>query len=338
MRVTAAFRTPGRTPFLQVAKSAIATVAAWFIAGLLIQGPPPVFAAIAALLVVQPSVNQSFAKAIERSIGVIIGVVLATLLALAVGDTTWVVAVAVTAALVVAWAVKMTAGTTNQVAISALLVLALGATTPGYAVDRILETILGAVIGIIVNVAIVPPVLLQPARDRVEGYGRELAASLDRLADALEAPTSPAQLGEMLISARLLRPMRDNARSAITAATESLAFNPRGRKHRTTLVELDDRLERFGPIGIQVAGMTRAVHDRYDDDLASDPSARAIAVQLRRAAHDLRREAALQPASPDPALTTPLQVIRPSEKHWVLIGSLLVDLHRIHEELSAPVP
>jgi hypothetical protein len=317
--MTAAFRTPGRTPFLQVAKSAIATVAAWFVAGLLIQGPPPVFAAIAALVVVQPSVNQSFAKAVERSIGVIIGVALATGLALAVGDAAWVVAIAVTAALVISWALRMTAGSSNQVAISAVLVLALGATTPGYAVDRILETILGAVIGIVVNVAIVPPVALQPARDRVEGYGRELAASLDRLADSLERPSTPAQREEMLISVRLLRPMRDNAQAAIATARESLAFNPRGRRHRATLVELDDRLDRFGPVGIHA-------------------SAKAIAVQLRRAAHDLRREASLEPESPDPALTTPLQVIRPSEKHWVLIGSLLVDLHRIHEELGGPIP
>lgn len=334
--MTAAVRAARRTPFLQVAKSAIATVAAWFVADLIIQGPPPVFAAIAALLVVQPSVNQSFAKAIERSVGVVIGVVIASLLALAVGDAGWVVAIAVTIALVIAWALRMTSGTANQVAISAVLVLALGSATPDYAVDRVLETVLGALIGILVNLAIVPPVAILPARDRVEAYARELAWSLDRLADALEQPRTRAELDELLLTARLLRPMRDNAQAAITAATESLAFNPRGRRHRAALVQIEDRLDRFGPIGIQVVGMTRAVHDRYDDDLPADPSAQAIATQLRRAAHDLRRDLMERTEAPDPALTTPLQVIRPSERHWVLIGSLLVDLHRIHEELSGP--
>ncbi|WP_347354600.1 FUSC family protein [Intrasporangium sp.] len=73
MRVTATFRANRRSPLLQVLKSAVATVAAWLLAGWLLPGPLPVFAAIAALLVVQPSLNQSFAKAVERTVGVIVG-------------------------------------------------------------------------------------------------------------------------------------------------------------------------------------------------------------------------------------------------------------------------
>ena len=121
-----ALRTSRRAPFLQVAKSAIATVAAWLIAGWLIPGPPPVFAAIAALLVVQPSLNQSLGKALERSVGVIAGVVIASCLALAFGQSTWVVVLAVAVGLLIAWALRMTSASANQVAISALLVLALG--------------------------------------------------------------------------------------------------------------------------------------------------------------------------------------------------------------------
>ena len=47
MRVSTGIRSPQRAPLLQVAKSASATIAAWLIAGALIPGPPPVFAAIA---------------------------------------------------------------------------------------------------------------------------------------------------------------------------------------------------------------------------------------------------------------------------------------------------
>ena len=85
MRITEVIRSSKRSPLLQVAKSAIATAAAWVVAGLLIPGPPPIFAAIAALLVVQPSLNQSLSKAIERSVGVVTGVVIASLLGLAFG-------------------------------------------------------------------------------------------------------------------------------------------------------------------------------------------------------------------------------------------------------------
>ena len=139
MRVTASVRSAKRSPLLQVAKSAIATIGAWLIAGWLTPGPLPVFAAIAALLVVQPSVNQSFSKALERRIGVIVGVVIAVVLSLLLGPQSWVVLLAIVVAMLVAWALRASPGTGNQVAISAMLVLALGSSNPEYAIDRILD-------------------------------------------------------------------------------------------------------------------------------------------------------------------------------------------------------
>ncbi|MET0734437.1 MAG: aromatic acid exporter family protein [Microbacterium sp.] len=339
MRMTASFRAPRRSPFLQVLKSAVATVAAWLIAAWLIQGPPPVFAAIAALLVVQPSVNQSLTKALERSIGVIAGVVIASALGILFGGATWVILLATVVALAVAWLLKMTSGTANQVAISAMLVLALGSTTAGYAVDRILETLLGAVIGIIVNLVLVPPVAVAPARTAVDALGEELADSLERLAAALEAPRSQAQVEELLLKARLMKPMREKADAAIDDAAESLTLNPRRTNHRSDLADARLQLERFGPIVTQTIGMTRAFADHYDPSLADEPVVRAIAEQLHRAAHDVRlvgRDAAAAPDEQElvPALTAPLVVKAPTSEHWMLIGSMLEDLRRIHESLS----
>lgn len=324
-----------------MAKSAIATILAWLIAGSLFPAQPPVFAAIAALLVVQPSLNQSVAKAIERSIGVIAGVAVASALALAFGQGTWVILVAIAAALLIAWLLKMTTGTSNQVAISALLVLGLGAATPGYAVDRVLETIIGAVIGFVVNLALVPPVALSPAHRAVDALGGEVAASLDRLADALAAPQTAAEREELMITVRLLRPMVVTADVALTTAAESLTLNPRGRRRREELERLETTLRRLGPIVIQVIGMTRAFYDRYDAGLAAEPAVRAIADQLHRAAHDVRRtvrrasaDSADPPTASIPALTAPLDVGAPASAQWILIGSLLEDLRRIHGTLS----
>jgi hypothetical protein len=85
--------------------------------------------------------------------------------------------------------------------------------------------------------------------------------------------------------------------------------------------------------------MTRAFHERYDDTLTGEPAIGAIAEQLRRAAHDVRfapdRGAApptagvIEPA----ALTRPLAVTAPASDHWILVGSMMVDLLRIHHAL-----
>ncbi|WP_406247333.1 aromatic acid exporter family protein [Microbacterium sp. M] len=341
MRMTAAVRSAKRGPLLQVVKSAVATISAWLIAGWLIPGPLPVFAAIAALLVVQPSVNQSLAKALERSIGVIAGVLIAVGLSLLLGPQSWVVLLAIVVAMLVAWSFRATPGTGNQVAISAMLVLALGSDSPEYAVDRIVETLIGVAIGIVVNVLIVPPVLVAPARRDLGLLGAELAASLDRLAESLPVARTPAQLQELMLQARLLRPMQVSAEASIAAGEESLTLNPRRSSHRDEFREMRDLLTRLSPIVTQAIGMTRAYFDHYDDSLGEEPTVHAIAEQLRRAGHDVRLAVQIADVAPEPealtsaipALTAPLEVAPPASAHWILIGSLLEDLRRIRGEL-----
>ncbi|MFJ4172850.1 aromatic acid exporter family protein [Microbacterium sp. NPDC089696] len=340
MRIPAAIRASQRSPLLQVVKSAAATIAAWLLAGWVVPGQLPVFAAIAALLVVQPSINQSLSKALERSIGVIVGVVIAVALGLLLGSPSWIVLLAIVVAMLVAWVFRATPGTGNQVAISAMLVLALGS-KPDYALARIFETIIGVVIGIVVNAVIVPPVLVAPARRDLGLLGGELAASLDRLADALPEPQSPAQLQELMLEVRLLRPMKDAAAASISAGEESLTLNPRRSTHRQDLAEMRALLDRLTPIVTQTIGMTRAYFDHYDDTIGQEPAVAAIADQLRRAGHDVRlavqiADVAREPealTSAIPALTAPLVIRPPSSDHWILIGSLMEDLRRIREEL-----
>ncbi|MET0933193.1 MAG: FUSC family protein [Mycetocola sp.] len=342
LRLPSRLRAPTRGPLLQAVKTSVATVLAWFIAILVLPTELPVFAAIAALLVVQPSVNQSFGKAIERSIGVIAGVAIASLIGLLFSDQSWVILLAVVVSIFIAWAIRLTPGSANQVPISAMLVIALGASTPGYALDRILETLIGAMLGIIVNILIVPPVVLAPSERDVSLLAMELAASLDRLAAALTNKQSRQQLDELMIQVRLLRPMRDSAEASVRQGEESLTLNPRRSAHRTRLSEIHRLLNRLSPIVTRAIGMTRALHDRYDDSLHDEPSIHSIAVELERAAHDLRLlaqpvgEAATgEPVRPDepPALTAPLTIVTPHPEHWLLIGSLMEDLRRIHDEI-----
>ena len=331
-------RAAHRSSLLQVVKSAVATGAAWLIAGWLVEGPPPVFAAIAALLTVQPSISQSFGRGVERTVGVIAGVIVASAIGLLLGSGFWAVALAVTCALLVAWALGATPGTANQMAISAMLVLALGTATPGYALDRILETAIGAVIGLIVNLAIVPPLALGPARERVATLTGDTAAALDRLADALVHPQNAATLDDLLARARTLRGSVAAAEAAIAEAHESLALNPRRRRRSNEVASLEADVRRLFAISTQLTGMTRAFADDYDETLAGDGYAAAIAEQLHRAAHDLRLAAStggLAVADEPPALTRPLEVLAVPPAHWMLVGSLLVDLRRIHDSLAA---
>ncbi|MFT2816128.1 FUSC family protein [Leifsonia sp. A12D58] len=343
MKVTATIRTEDRVPLLQAVKTSVAMILAWLVAQLLLPGELPVFAAIAALLVVQPSINQSLSKAIERSIGVILGVLIAYGVGFFFGSSTWIVLLAIVLCVMLSWLFRLSPGSSNQIPISAMLVLSIGASTPNYALERIIETIIGAVIALLVNVIIVPPVALAPAKDAVARLVSEVANTLDNVAAALIKPRTSAELQEMMIEARLLRPMQTAADKAIGQADESLTLNPRQGKLREELQAEIDLNEKLSTLVTRAIGMTRAVRDHYDDSLHLEPTVRALSLELKRAAHDLRllgrhtedpENVPVPEAESQPALTAPLRIHTPHPQHWILIGSLMEDLRRVREEIT----
>jgi hypothetical protein len=309
------------------------------VAGIALPGELPVFAAVAALIVVQPSVNQSLVKALERSVGVVAGVAVATGVSLVLGATGWIVIVAIVIAIFVGWALRLTPTSANQVAISAMLVLALGAATPEYAALRIVETLIGAATALGMNALVVAPVAIRPARSAVELLGRAVADHLEALGGALRRPIGPAELETLMIQARLLRPMREAAAAAVTEAEESLGLNPRRGSVGPLVAETAELLARLRALVNRVVGMTRNIHDEYETSLIDDPVVGEIASQLERAGHDLRGvvetglgiapEGMVEP----PLLTAPVVVLRANPDHWILIGSLLEDLRRVREEI-----
>lgn len=328
---------------LQVLKTSVAVVAAWLLSALLLGQQLPIFAAIAALLVVQPSVNQSLAKGVERSIGVILGVLLAYGAGIVFGSSTWIVLAIVVVSLLLAWALQLTPGSANQIPISAMLVLAIGgAQNSEYAIERVVETLIGCVVGLLINVLIVPPVLSGPAHHAVVRLATLIATTLDALAVALTRPQTSSELATMLENARALRPPQRQAEAAITSAEESLLLNPRGGVHRKSIERDRELLRKLVILVTRVLGIARAVHDRYDGELPDEPIVQSIAQELSRAAHDLRLLAAQRGGNNDgdkherepPALTAPLVIATPHPEHWILVGSLMEDIRRVREEIT----
>ena len=341
MRPIASLRASSRSPLLQVVKTSLAAIVAWLVCAALLHQPLPIFAAIAALLVVAPSVNQSLAKGVERSVGVIVGVLLAYAAGDLFGHSTWVVLGIIVVSLLLAWVLRLSPGSANQIPISAMLVLALGLQTPGYAVDRIVETVIGALIGLAVNVLVVPPVLYGPAHDAVTRLASEISGTLGDLAHVLRIPTDSRGVEAVLERARTLRGLRDEAAAALASADESLTLNPRGGRHRRQLARDRAFLDTLTVLATRVPGMARAVRDRYDTSLTTDAVVQSIATELDRAAHDLlllaqapRGRDEPPPVTAElPALTAPLVVLRPDEENWVLVGFLLEDLRRVRDEI-----
>lgn len=333
-----------RVPLLQLAKTILATLLAWFAASLIYPDQQPIFAAIAAIIVIQPSVNQSLGKALERSIGVILGVGVALLATLLLGSHSWLVLAAVIVAFIAAWIFKFTPATANQIAISAMLVIAIGSATPEYATERIVETVVGAVIAFIVNAAIVPPVAMAPSQRAVAELGAEIASILEDIGSVLRRSTSYEVLNNIYRRSRALRQKFNAADATIKSAQESLRFNVIKGKHQRALDAEAKLLNQLAVLVTRTIGVSRGVRDNYDDSVITEPGIAQIAEEFLRSGHDLRllvRDAGLpahdqsHPATHEmPALTEPIRLVAPSGGNWILVGFLMENIRRIRDEIT----
>lgn len=331
--ITESFVRSERTPFLQVIKAGIASLLAWVACSLIFPDTLPIFAIIAALICVQESVSLSLDKSIERLVGVVLGVAIAIGASQLFGRPQWLFIAAIFVALIIGWAFRMTGPSTTQVAISALLVIALGGESVDYGIERIIETALGGAIGVLVNAFIIAPVRTSPASIAVHELVEHTAQSLDRIATALTTAQTFDEMQDLLMSARDLRDERREVHTLLRSARESLKLNPRSRRYREQLLADDELFQRLQHIVTQVLGMSRALADGYDPDIIHDPSVEGLADEFNRAAHDLRHVGyRFDPASSQtiepPALTAPYRIVVPNAEHWVLIGALMEDLRR----------
>lgn len=337
-RLTRRFTVPIRPSWLQLAKGAAAAILTWFVCLAIFPEQLPLFGAIAALIVMQDNVDQSLTRGIERVVGVLVGVSVAIGAGALFGQQSWLFIAAIIVAMAVGWLLRMTPSSANQIAISALLMIALGGLSLDYGAERLIETAIGAAIGVTLNALIVAPVRTSSVHQAIVHLTQHSSSVLRRIADALDAPRDDAWLAEMLASARSLQDERRHVHDLLRQARESLRLNPRSSRYRDGLADDDELFQRLQPIVTQVIGMSRALTDLYSPDLATDPSVIGMVEELRRAAHDLERLVMITADLPEsmepPALTKPYTIPQPPSDHWVLIGSLMEDLRRIRGRIT----
>ena len=339
--MTGRFTVSRRAPLLQILKAAAAAVLTWFVCLWVFPEQLPIFGAIAALLSVQESVDQSLTRGLERVVGVLLGVSVALGAGALFGPQTWLFLAAIIVSMGLGWLLRMTNSSTNQIAISALLMIALGGLSLGYGIERLVETAIGAAIGITINALVVAPVRTTPVHVAIGDLTRHTAQALRRLSEALEEPRERDWVDSMMREARLLQGERDEVHQLLRNARESLRLNPRGPRYRAILGEDDEMFARLQPIVTQVVGMTRALSDNYGKGLIGVPQVSGLAVELRRAAHDLERlghpDFENRTNTEPPALTAPYVIAQPHPVYWQLIGSLMEDLRRVRGRITGEI-
>lgn len=229
---------------VQTLRSAVAATGAYVVALRLSPEAAPLTAPLTALLVVQVTLYATLTNGIRRVNSVVAGVLVAIAFSQLVGLTWWSLALLIVASLAVGRLVRVEEYV-PEVAISAMLVL--GVTTVGdTAWARIVETLIGAVVGMACNLLLAPPVWVDEAGESIEGLARRVRQLMLRMGEEAAGRTPVEHATERLHEARRLDHDIVEVDAALRQAEDSLRLNPRVREgllHRVVLRTGLDTLE-----------------------------------------------------------------------------------------------
>ncbi|GGU99536.1 hypothetical protein GCM10010182_15650 [Actinomadura cremea] len=209
-------------------KGVVAAVGAWLIAKHLLGHTVPYFAPLAALLGVYPTVARSVRESIGYAAGFLVGAALAIPVGVYIGPTTTGIAVVLVAGLMLSsW--RGFGNQSSQVVFTALFALLVGGhDAVGYVQPRLADVAVGLAVGLIVNVALFPPLYLRHGEYAVRQTRDVLAEAMDALADGVADPGEDWRNRWDDAEPRLGY-VADQARFAVDRGYESLRGNPRAR-------------------------------------------------------------------------------------------------------------
>ena len=257
----ARYRSGGDPPGWRTIKTTLAAVLAYLLAvWLLGNDVPPLLAPLTALLVAQLTIFETVKSGVERVGSVVAGVLIAMLVTKVVGLTWWSLGITILASLVIGMLLRL-GDHTLEVPISAMLVLAVTGQAGTAAIDRVAETLIGAVTGVVVSFLLRPPMYVQPAGDAIGQLATEEAELLTEMGTELTEGWSGEQARAFQDRARDLdRPLRA-ARTALLRGEESLRLNPRQRRVREGASSLRAALAALEHSAVQVRGITLDLAD-----------------------------------------------------------------------------
>lgn len=242
---------------LQVAKISVAVAIAWSLAPLL-PGDAREFryyAPLGALLSMHPTLMRSVRSALQTMAGLAIGIGLAGVMLLLSEPGVWTISLVIGLGTLIGGMRWLGVGG-EHVPLTALFVLIIGGPeADGYSIAYFAQICLGILVGLAVNLVILPPLAIGAAVERLTGFRRTLATHLTEVAEALDDSWPPRQ-DEWATRGTTLSAAARDVRTAVHHADESRKGNPRARLHKRDLVADYDDLAALEDVTFHVRNLT----------------------------------------------------------------------------------
>ncbi|MGC0327940.1 drug/metabolite transporter (DMT)-like permease [Streptomyces sp. SAI-170] len=343
---------------VQALRSSAAATIAYVVALHLSPEAAPLTAPLTALLVVQVTLYATLTNGIRRVNSVVAGVLVAIAFSLLVGLTWWSLALLIVASLAVGHLVRVDEYV-PEVAISAMLVL--GVTAVGdYAWARVLETLIGAVVGLSINVLLPPPVWVGEAGESIEGLARRVRQLMLRLGEQAAGHTPFLRAAARLHEARRLDHDIVGVDAALRQAEDSLRLNPRVREGLLYRIVLRTGLDTLEIVTVVLRVLARTLTDLAKErepeplfreetgavleQLLSEVADAVVSFAVLVTTHvsenaesaEARLTAELRQAATtrDKLADLLLDDVRLDAEHWQLRGAVLTEVNRILDEMD----
>jgi uncharacterized membrane protein YccC len=262
-RVVQRLRERGRSAAVRAFRLTGAAVAAYVAAELVgLDDPPPLIAALTALIVVQVTLTETLVSGLQRVGSVVAGVLVALAFTSVVGLSWWSLGLLVGASIVVGQLLRL-GPQLVEAPISAMLVLGVGYAggAETVALGRVLETLVGTAVGLAVNLAVPPQVQSRYAGQALQKLAAEIAGLLGAAAAEIPDGLYPDSARRWLDDARRLNRHVPRVDRALAHAEESAQLNLRALSKRDRGLGLRDGLEALEHCSVTVRSLFRSVHD-----------------------------------------------------------------------------
>ncbi|UWE09548.1 FUSC family protein [Actinacidiphila bryophytorum] len=341
----------------QILRSTAASVISYVVAVWLLPNPAPLTAPLTALLVVQVTLYSTLKTGINRVNAVVAGVLIAIGFSSLVGLSWWSLGLIILTSLLIGRFVR--AGEFEiEVAISAMLVL--GVTrVANTAWDRVFETLIGAVVGLLFNL-LAPPVWVQPAGESIESLANRMGGLFRDMGGEVAGHLPVARAASRLHEARRVDHDIVEVDASLRQAEDSLRWNPRVREGALSRIVLRTGLDTLEICAVVLRVMSRTLTDLakhrteealFPDDVADELEklfdhvayaiesfAVLITSQVSASAETAEDRLILALAdserSRDQIADLLLHNVQRHPRQWQLHGALLAEVDRILDELA----
>lgn len=290
--LTRACRVSGseRAALTQSVKATVAALVAWVVAAYVLEFPQPFLAPWAALFIIEATVYRSVRSAVQQVCAVVVAVLLSSA---AVALLPWELAaigMAVFLGLVIGqWQVFGSSG--PWIGVTALLILTSGTMQDTLLIDRLIETTIGVVIGLIVNTVVLPPSYPYSSADAIRCVAAHIADTVESMGRSFRdsEPAHVAMSGRNLAAVGLLR----RAEDVVGLDNESRRLNPhvvtgRARRHTGDDAVLEALRSSWSYVEEIGRAIESAMAGRHSMALPDDRSRQLVAEGLSQLGDGLR--------------------------------------------------